>query len=65
MGKILSLLIGAIVTVGGIILLIVWWGDILSVLKGVLPVLLILGGGIAIASGISEIKDTKKLEAKS
>jgi len=61
MGKILSLMIGAIVVIGGVILLINWWSDLLYVVRGCLPVLLIIGGGIAILAGISEIKDTKKM----
>ncbi len=60
MGKVLSLLIGAVVVVAGLVLLIAWWGDFLAVLKGVLPGLLILGGTIAVVAGFSEFKDTLK-----
>ena len=64
MGKILSLLIGGIVTLLGAILLIAWWYEFLFMVRSVLPVLLILGGGIAIAAGISEFKDTLKTSKK-
>lgn len=64
MGKILSLLIGAIVTVLGLILLIAWWYEFVFLLKGVIPVLLILLGIIAIFAGIAELKDRLKEEKK-
>lgn len=64
MGKVLSLLIGAIVTIVGLILLIAWWGDLLTVVKGIVPGILILGGLVALAAGVSEIKDTAKAKEK-
>ncbi len=60
MGKILSLLIGGIITILGLILLIAWWYEILFIVRGVLPPVLILCGAIAIAAGISEFKDRAK-----
>ncbi|MFH1878529.1 MAG: hypothetical protein ABH883_06960 [Candidatus Omnitrophota bacterium] len=60
MGKILSLLIGGIVTVVGLILLIAWWYEFLFLLRGILPGLLILGGILAAAAGFSELKDVVK-----
>ncbi|MBL7072218.1 MAG: hypothetical protein ISS33_00390 [Candidatus Omnitrophica bacterium] len=65
MGKILSLMVGTIVVIGGVILLINWWGDLIYLLKGCIPILLIIGGGISILAGISEIKDTKKIKPAS
>jgi hypothetical protein len=62
MGKILSLLIGAIVTVIGIILLLSWWYELLFVMRGIIPIILIFGGIIAIAAGFSELKDVLKLK---
>jgi len=62
MGKILSLLVGAVVVLGGIILLINWWYELLFICRGFIPVFLIIGGVIAILSGLSEIKDTKKMK---
>jgi len=64
MGKILSLLIGGIVTLLGAILLIAWWYEFLFMVRSVLPVVLILGGGIAISAGISEFKDVLKTSKK-
>ena len=62
MGKVLSLLIGGIVTVLGLILLIAWWYELFFVVRGVLPLVLILGGIIAIVAGLSEFKDYIKLK---
>ena len=62
MGKVLSLLIGAIVAVLGLILLIAWWYEFLFVIRGVLPLILVFGGIIAIAAGLSELKDYFKFK---
>ena len=64
MGKVLSLLIGAVVTVLGCILLVAWWYELLFLLRGIVPGILIIGGLIAIAAGISEYKDTIKQNSK-
>lgn len=60
MGKVLGLLIGAIVALVGLILLIAWWYELLFILRGVIPVLLIIGGIIAVMAGLSALKDTLK-----
>ncbi len=60
MAKILSLLIGAIVVAVGAIYLIRWWNEFISVAKAIVPILLILGGGVAVAAGLNELKDTLK-----
>ena len=60
MGKILSLLIGAIVVIVGLILFVAWWYEFLFVLRGVIPGMLILGGIVAVIAGLSELKDTLK-----
>ena len=62
MGKIMSLVIGGTVAVLGAILLMAWWYEFLFMMRGVLPLILILGGGVAIVAGISEFKDTVKLK---
>ncbi|MCK4852213.1 MAG: hypothetical protein KAS86_03775 [Candidatus Omnitrophica bacterium] len=64
MGKVLSLLIGAVATVIGLILLVVWWYELLIVLRGVVPAILILGGVIAVVAGMSELKDVLKSKEK-
>ncbi|MDP8299673.1 MAG: hypothetical protein P9L88_07230 [Candidatus Tantalella remota] len=60
MGKILSLLIGGIVAVLGLILLVAWWYEFLFILRGAVPALLIIGGIIAVLAGFSELKDVIK-----
>ena len=67
MGKYLSVIIGAIVALLGLLGLINWWGDFILILKGSIPVMLIFGGIIAVIAGLSEIKDeaaSKKEETK-
>ncbi len=60
MGKILSLVIGAVVAFIGLVLLIAWWYEFLFLLRAVVPAILMLGGVIAVLAGISELKDTLK-----
>ncbi|MFQ5952751.1 MAG: hypothetical protein ACE5JK_05025 [Candidatus Omnitrophota bacterium] len=60
MSKILSLLIGAVVAIVGLILLIAWWYEFLFLLRGCIPVTLILGGVIAVIAGLGELKDVLK-----
>ena len=64
MGKVLSLLIGAIVAIVGLILLIAWWYELLFVLRGTIPAMLILGGVVAVIAGFSELKDVLKGKGK-
>jgi hypothetical protein len=60
MGKVLSLLIGAVVAILGLILLIAWWYEFMFLLRGCIPVMLIFGGVIAVVAGLSELKDVLK-----
>jgi len=60
MGKILGLLVGAIMLIIGIILLVVWWYEFLFMLRGIVPGMLILCGLVAVIAGFSELKDTMK-----
>lgn len=64
MGKVLSLLVGAIIAIVGLILLIAWWYELLFVVRGILPGALILGGIIAVVAGFSELKDVIKSKEK-
>ena len=64
MNKYLSLIIGAAVAVVGIVLLIAWWGDLLTVLKGSVPVMLVFGGAIAVIAGLAELKDETAAKEK-
>ena len=52
-----SLIGGGIALILGIVFLIVWFGSFIEVVRGVLPLLFIIGGGLAAYLGIEEIKD--------
>ncbi len=67
MGRYLSIIIGGVVTVLGLIGLARWWVAFILILKGSIPVMLIFGGVIAVIAGLSELKDeqaSKKEETK-
>jgi len=51
------LISGAIVSSLGIVLLVIWWEEFLMILSGILPVSLVLGGGLAIYLGFDELKE--------
>ncbi|MDP3730323.1 MAG: hypothetical protein Q8R14_02210 [Candidatus Omnitrophota bacterium] len=57
MSKYLGIVIGVIAVLLGLKGLISWWGDLLTVLRGSLPLVFILGGAIAVIAAFSEIKD--------
>jgi hypothetical protein len=68
MGKYTSIVAGAIVALLGLLGIIAWRCDFITILKGSVPALLLLGGAIAVIAGLSEIKDeaaSKKDEAAS
>ena len=55
----MKILLGGIVAlIIGVIGLIGWWGDFLQVLKGMIPIILVLGGALAVYLGIEDIKTT-------
>lgn len=56
------LLGGIIALVIGVIGLIIWFFDFLAVLKGVVPIALVLGGVLAIYLGIEDIKTSASEE---
>jgi len=60
MGKVLSLIIGGIAVAGGAVLLFVWGYEFLFMLRGIVPLFLVMFGIIAVAAGISEFKDVMK-----
>ncbi|MFP4039708.1 MAG: hypothetical protein ACOCPQ_01100 [Desulfosudaceae bacterium] len=53
---------GAIAAVIGIIFLAIWFGAFLQLLAGILPLVLLLGGCLALYLGFDELKDTWKNE---
>jgi hypothetical protein len=55
-----TLIGGAIAAALGLIGLVIWWGEFLMVLAGIIPVMLLLGGGLAVYLGFDELKDTWK-----
>ncbi len=57
MGKILSILGGALAILLGLWGIMSWWWSFVELLKGSIPCFLIMGGLIALLAGISELKD--------
>jgi hypothetical protein len=55
-----TLIGGAVAAVLGLIGLSVWFGEFLQILAGAVPVMLLLGGGLALYLGFDELKDTWK-----
>ena len=55
-----TLIGGAVAAVLGLIGLSVWFVEFLQLLAGAIPVMLLLGGGLAIYLGFDEMKDTWK-----
>ena len=59
----MSLLMGgAISSVLGLIGLIFWWADFTVILKGGVPILLLIGGILAVYVGIDDIQDKLREE---
>jgi cell division protein FtsB len=55
-----TLIGGAVAAVLGLIGLSVWFGEFLQLLAGAIPVMLLLGGGLALYLGFDELTDTWK-----
>jgi hypothetical protein len=54
----MAALVGGIVaTILGVVLLVVWWAYFVKLLAGAIPLVLVLGGALAIYIGLDEIKD--------
>jgi small neutral amino acid transporter SnatA (MarC family) len=61
----MSLLIGgAVAAVVGLIGFFFWWTDFITILKGGIPILLFLGGILAVYIGIDDIQDKLQEEHK-
>ncbi len=55
-----TLIGGAIAAALGLVGLVIWWGQFLMVLAGIIPAMLLLGGALAVYLGFDELKDTWK-----
>ena len=55
-----TLIGGAVAAVLGIIGITVWWCSFLQLLAGAVPIMLLLGGALAIYLGFDELKDNWK-----
>jgi len=55
-----TLIGGAIAVALGLVGLVIWWGQFLMVLSGIVPAMLLLGGALAVYLGFDELKDTWK-----
>ena len=55
-----TLIGGAIAAALGLIGIVVWWKEFLTVLAGTIPIMLLLGGALAIYLGFDELKETWK-----
>ncbi len=60
-----TLIGGAVAAVLGLIGLSVWFSEFLQLLAGAIPVMLLLGGCLAIYLGFDEMKDTWKKDDSS
>ena len=57
MSKYLGITIGAALTILGLVALVGWWGDFISIIKGSIPAIMIFAGAIALIAGISQLQD--------
>ena len=55
-----TLIGGAVGAVLGLFGLSIWWKPFLQLLAGAIPIMLLLGGGLALYLGFDELKDTWK-----
>lgn len=57
-----TLIGGAIAVLLGVVGVAVWWTQLLNLLAGCIPPVLLLGGGLALYLGFDELKDSWKKE---
>jgi len=60
MGKYISVICGLVAVLLGLIGIVRWWDLFAKALLATIPAILILGGLIALAAGVSELKDASK-----
>ena len=53
-----TLIGGVVVTVLGLIGIVAWFPEFLAVVVGTIPIMLLLGGALAIYLGVDELKDS-------
>jgi len=59
----MTLIVGGVVSaILGLIGFFIWWSEFLSIIKGGLPILLLMGGVLAIYVGIDEMQDKLREE---
>ena len=58
-----TLIGGAIAAALSLIGLVIWWGQFLMVLSGIVPAMLLLGGALAIYLSFDEIRDRATLKS--
>jgi ABC-type multidrug transport system fused ATPase/permease subunit len=59
----MSLLLGGVVSViVGLLGLIFWWSDFVIILKGGIPIIIVLGGILAVYIGLDELQEKLKEE---
>ncbi len=58
-----ALLGGLVALVLGLIGIIFWWGDFLQILRGSIPLMLLLGGALAGYLGFEELKDKRAADS--
>lgn len=61
----MSLLIGGIISaIFGLVSLIFFWPDFITILKGSLPLFLLLGGALAVYVGLDEMQEKNREERR-
>lgn len=60
MGNVASIIGGGIAIIIGVLGLIFWLDPFITILKGGVPILLLLGGIISLVAGISEMRESAK-----
>jgi hypothetical protein len=59
----MSLLIGGIISaIFGLVSLIFFWSDFITIIKGAFPIFLFLGGALAVYVGIDEMQEKNREE---
>jgi cell shape-determining protein MreC len=62
-GLIMSLLIGGVISaIFGLISLIFFWSDFMTIIRGAFPIFLLLGGALAVYVGIDELQEKEREE---